>query len=186
MRRPSGNSSCDESIAAKWSDLRQYEEDQEAALREVHQVVGPDSGAREGGGGAKGRFHQLRKTSSKRFASIKSQISGMVNKGGSRGERRQGAPGEGGVSTTPGGEEGTQAGCGPLQSLGGRLRSSRSLQNLEQATKDSMRAMVDKTSYTASSMKHRYGSRVELSGKLTGKYDKFKDVDSDEENNQPY
>jgi len=185
MRRPS-EGSRDESIAAKWSDLRQYEEDQEAALREAHQVVGPDSGSREGGGGAKGRFHQLRKNSSKRFATIKSQISGMVNKGSSRGERRQGAPGEGGVSTTPGGEEGAQAGCGPLQSLGGRLRSSRSLQNLEQATKDSMRAMVDKTSYTASSMKHRYGSRVELSGKLTGKYDKFKDVDSDEENNQPY
>ena len=124
-------------------------------LSTIHQVVGQDSGGREGGG-AKGRFHQLRKTSSKRFATIKSQISGMVNKGGSRGERRQGAPGEGGVSTAPGGEEGAQAGCGPLQSLGGRLRSSRSLQNLEQATKDSMRAMVDKTSYTASSMKHRY------------------------------
>ena len=117
--------------------------------------MGNDSGTREGGG-AKGRFHQLRKNSSKRFATIKSQISGMVNKGGPRGERRQGAPGgEGGVSTTPGGEEGAQGGCGPLQSLGGRLRSSRSLQNLEQATKDSMRAMVDKTSYTASSMKHR-------------------------------
>ena len=38
MRRPSG-SSRDESIAAKWSDLRQYEEDQEAALREAHQVL---------------------------------------------------------------------------------------------------------------------------------------------------
>ena len=37
MRRPSG-SSRDESIAGKWSDLRQYEEDQEAALREAHQV----------------------------------------------------------------------------------------------------------------------------------------------------
>lgn len=184
MRRPSG-SSRDESVAAKWSDLRQYEEDQEAALREANQVVGLDSGTREAGG-AKGRFHQLKKNSSKRFATIKSQISGMVNKGGARGERRQGAPGEGGVSSTPGGEEMSQAGCGPLQSLGGRLRSSRSLQNLEQATKDSMRAMVDKTSYTASSMKHRYGSRVELSGKLTGKYDKFKDVDSDEENNRPF
>ena len=38
MRRPSG-SSRDESIAAKWSDLRQYEEDQEAALREAQQVL---------------------------------------------------------------------------------------------------------------------------------------------------
>ena len=38
MRRPSG-SSRDESIAAKWSDLRQYEEDQEAALREANQVL---------------------------------------------------------------------------------------------------------------------------------------------------
>ena len=37
MRRPS-EGSRDESIAAKWSDLRQYEEDQEAALREAHQV----------------------------------------------------------------------------------------------------------------------------------------------------
>ena len=86
----------------------------------------------------------------------------MVNKGGARGERRPGAPGEGGggVSTAPGGEEVTQAGCGPLQSLGGRLRSSRSLQNLEQATKDSMRAVVDKTSYTASNMKHRYNKHL--------------------------
>ena len=41
MRRPSGGSR-DESIAAKWSDLRQYEEDQEAALREAHQVFSPN------------------------------------------------------------------------------------------------------------------------------------------------
>ena len=38
MRRPSG-SSRDESVVAKWSDLRQYEEDQEAALREANQVL---------------------------------------------------------------------------------------------------------------------------------------------------
>ena len=126
-------------------------------------MIGQDPPAvREGGNSAKSRFHQLRKTSSKRFATIKSQISGMVNKGGARGERRPGAPGEGGggVSTAPGGEEVSQAGCGPLQSLGGRLRSSRSLQNLEQATKDSMRAVVDKTSYTASNMKHRYNKHL--------------------------
>lgn len=51
-----------------------------------------------------------------------------------------------------------------------------------------MRAVVDKTSYTASNMKHRYGSRLELSGKLTGKYDKFQDDadSSDEENCRPY
>ena len=125
-------------------------------------MIGQDPPAAREGGSAKSRFHQLRKTSSKRFATIKSQISGMVNKGGARGERRPGAPGEGGggVSTAPGGEEVTQAGCGPLQSLGGRLRSSRSLQNLEQATKDSMRAVVDKTSYTASNMKHRYNKHL--------------------------
>jgi len=65
-------------------------------------------------------------------------------------------------------------------------KTSRSLQNLEQATKDGVRAMGAQTSHTASNMKQRYSSRLELHGKLTGKYDKFKDdPESDEENYRP-
>lgn len=63
------------------------------------------------------------------------------------------------------------------------LKSSKSLQNLEQITRDSIRSVADKTSYIGQNLKHRYGSRVELN-RLTPKrfYEEFNDdVDSDEE-----
>lgn len=193
MRRPN-QTIRDESIAGKWADLRQYEEG-------VETTHGRDLQENEGDGGTlrealstRARLQQLKKNSSKRFASIKTQLSGIVLKSSKerkgRGEVKDGND-LNGVSSSPMGEDSSQSqpGCGSLNSistLGGRLRTSKSLQNLEQATKDGMRAVVDKTSYTASSMKHRYGSRLELTGKLTGKYDKFKDdPESDEENFRP-
>ena len=87
------------------------------------------------------------------------------------------------VSTSPMGDEPQQNGCGPLQSigiLGAKLKSSTSLHNLEITTKDSLRNVVDKTANMGENMKHKYGSRMNVS---RGKYDKFKDdPDSDEEN----
>ena len=63
--------------------------------------------------------------------------------------------------------------------LGTRIKSSRSLQNLEMSTKDTMRQVVEKTSNMGESMKHKYGSRINMN---TGNYDKFKDdPDSEDE-----
>ena len=61
--------------------------------------------------------------------------------------------------------------------LGARIKSSTSLQNLEMSTKDTMRQMVEKTSNVGESMKHKYGSRINMNT-----YDKFKDdPDSEDE-----
>jgi hypothetical protein len=87
------------------------------------------------------------------------------------------------ISNSPHGDDPPeQNGCGPLQGigmLGTRIKSSTSLQNLEMSTKDTMRQMAEKTSNMGESMKHKYGSRINMN---TGKYDKFKDdPDSEDE-----
>ena len=75
-----------------------------------------------------------------------------------------------------------QNGCGPLQGigmLGARIKSSTSLQNLEISTRDSLRQVVERTTNMGENMKHKYGSRMDMS---RGKYDKFKDdPDSEDE-----
>ena len=91
------------------------------------------------------------------------------------------------VNISPHGEDHPQQnGCGPLQSigmLGARIKSSKSLQNLEISTKDSLRQVVDRTTNMGENMKHKYGSRMDMN---RGKYDKFKDdQESDEENSEP-
>ena len=71
--------------------------------------------------------------------------------------------------------------AGALQSLGmigAKIRNSKSLQNLEVATLDNFRQIVDSTASAAENLKHKYGSRVELQNRA--KYDKFKD-DGDSE-----
>ena len=93
------------------------------------------------------------------------------------------------VNNSPHGEDEDhpqQNGCGPLQTigmLGARIKSSKSLQNLEISTKDSLRQVVDRTTNMGENMKHKYGSRMDMN---RGKYDKFKDdPECDEENSGP-
>ena len=85
-----------------------------------------------------------------------------------------------GVSQSPHGFQDNSSG-GALQSLGmigTKIRNSKSLQNLEVATLDNFRQIVDSTASAAENLKHKYGSRVELQNRA--KYDKFKD-DGDSE-----
>ena len=85
-----------------------------------------------------------------------------------------------GFSESPHGFQDNSSG-GALQSLGmigAKIRNSKSLQNLEVATLDNFRQIVDSTASAAENLKHKYGSRVELQNRA--KYDKFKD-DGDSE-----
>lgn len=196
MRRPSSNLERDESVSAKWQQLRQYEEQDmgdmgQADIVNSHQ---PQQQQQQEGGlkqkqTARGKLEQFKKNSAKRFSTIKSQIYGRYKKSDSNGRKES----DTGVAKTevcrsPAGEEGNNKnGCAPnsshvLPRLNG-LKSSKSLQNLEQITRDSIRSVADKTSYIGQNLKHRYGSRVELN-RLTPKrfYEEFNDdVDSDEE-----
>ena len=86
-----------------------------------------------------------------------------------------------GFSECPQGLQEHSSGGGALQSLGmigAKIRNSKSLQNLEVATLDNFRQIVDSTASAAENLKHKYGSRVELQNRA--KYDKFKD-DGDSE-----
>ena len=85
-----------------------------------------------------------------------------------------------GVSQSPLGPQEPPSG-GALHSLGAigtKIRNSKSLQNLEVATLDNLRQIVDTTSSAAENLKHKYGSRAELQNRA--KYEKFKD-DGDSE-----
>ena len=86
-----------------------------------------------------------------------------------------------GYSQSPLGFQDNSSAAGPLQSLGmigAKIRNSKSLQNLEVATLDNFRQIVDSTASAAENLKHKYGSRVELQNRA--KHDKFKD-DGDSE-----
>ena len=65
---------------------------------------------------------------------------------------------QGEICTSPqggGGGREEPGGCTPLQTVGAKIKGSKSLQNLEQATKDGFRQMVDKTQNVGTNMKQR-------------------------------
>lgn len=87
MRRPSSNLERDESVSAKWQQLRQYEEQDmgdlgQADIVNSHQPQQPQQ--QEGGlkqkQTARGKLEQFKKNSAKRFSTIKSQIYGRYKK----------------------------------------------------------------------------------------------------------
>jgi len=131
----------------------------------------------------KEKFIQFKKQSGRRFLNIKNQLSGKY--------RRANEEETSDVSTSPSGDQDIDtsgaANCGSMRSFGavGRgIKSSKSLQNLEQITKDSWRQVADKTTYLGQNLKHRYSSKVDIN-KLAPKmyYEELNgDCDSDEEN----
>lgn len=173
----------DESIACKWAKIREYDAQVADGERvQENQEVTETLTVRT-------KLQQLKKTSSRRLANIKSQFSGLYRKSESGRDKsvEQGQQSE--VSNSPNGAiEDDRGGCTSLGSMGvmgARIRSSKSLQNLEQATRDSLRQVVDKTQNMGSNIKHRYGgSRLDMTAQSTGgRYDKLTDdPDSDAEN----
>ena len=61
-----------------------------------------------------------------------------------------------------------------LEAVGSRMKNSRSLQNLESATFDSLRNVVEKTGGLGSNIRQRYGSHVDVA---FGKYEQLGDSD---------
>jgi len=120
------------------------------------------------------RLQQIKKSSSRTFAILKNQVSGIYRKSVTK-TTAPPTPSYSDVNNCPPGEDHPQQnGCGPLQTigmLGARIKSSKSLQNLEISTKDSLRQVVDRTTNMGENMKHKYGSRMDMN---RGKYDKFK------------
>eukprot|EP00092_Neocalanus_flemingeri_P032247 GFUD01035054.1.p1 GENE.GFUD01035054.1~~GFUD01035054.1.p1 ORF type:complete len:188 (-),score=62.32 GFUD01035054.1:142-705(-) len=178
------NKDSNESMASRWAQLRQYEDQvgdrvvEGTVDREMDEVIVNVT--------AMTRLQQIKESSSRTFANLKNQVSGIYRK--SRTKNTASTTSDcSDVNSSPHGDDPSQQnGCGPLQSigmLGARLKSSKSLQNLEIATKDSLKQVVDRTTNMGENMKHKYGSRMDMS---RGRYDKFKDdPDSDEENSGP-
>jgi len=190
MRRPSSNK--DQSVSSKWADLREYEaqlEQQDLSPDLPEQIVEDQRN--------KGKFQVFKEKSSKHISDIKNHLRIFKRKSENKMDRYKTGAGPGAgemetngeICTSPqgGGKEET-GGCTPLQSVGAKIRGSKSLQNLEQATKDGFRQMVDKTQNVGTNMKQRYGgSRLDMTAQSRcGKYDKMADDhDSDEENFHP-
>ena len=55
-----------------------------------------------------------------------------------------------------------------LESMGARIKSSKSLQSLELATADSLRSVKERTSGLSENMRRRYGSQMNVA---MGKYE---------------
>jgi len=179
-RRIEKFSSRDESVAGKWSDLREYEETMEQG--ETHRNGEQIEEETVQSSPTQSKLQQLKNNSIRKFHSIRNQISGIHRKSDS--DKNKGQTDQE-VSDSPNGEDESQNNCGPLSSVGTRIRTSRSLQNLEQVTKDTVRQVVGRTQNIGSNMKHRYGgSRMDITTRSrTGHYDKL--GDSDEENLGP-
>jgi len=172
----------DESVVSKWDQLKQYEEEtsgpeQATASRELREYERNNSLL------VVRTFQQIRESSSRTYSNIKNQVTELYRKTRSKtpGAPATGFPAPGaGFSQSPNGLQDNSS-AGALHSLGmigAKIRNSKSLQNLEVATLDNFRQIVDSTASAAENLKHKYGSRVELQNRA--KYDKFKD-DGDSE-----
>jgi hypothetical protein len=89
------------------------------------------------------------------------------------------------VSSSPNGEAQTpRNGYGAmrgLEAVGSRMKNSKSLQNLETATVDSLRTVVERTGGLGTNVRHRYGSHVDVA---RGKYEQLDDTENDAEGSQ--
>ena len=66
------------------------------------------------------------------------------------------------VSSCPNGETGVSGAIRSLESMGARIKSSRSLQSLELVTADSLRSVKERTSGLSENVKRRYGSQLNV------------------------
>jgi len=186
----------DESVGAKWNEMRDYERnisDEGLSVNTSTAAEEPPVKHSSQNLSTKQKFIQFKKQSSRRFFNIKNQLAGKYRRADDDEERRGGDPqgedrrieAQGEVSTSPAGANDARVNCGPKSfgAVGRGIKSSKSLQNLEQITKDSWRQVADRTSYFGQNLKHRCSSKVDLN-KLAPKmnYDSLQGYDSDEEN----
>ena len=72
-------------------------------------------------------------------------------------------------------QEVSRAPGGAMRTMENRIKSSKSLQNLESATAESLRSVRERTSDLGENVRRRYGSQFNLSGK----YQQLPDDDID-------
>ena len=88
-------------------------------------------------------------------------------------EQRQAEAGQAGT------EEVSRAPGGTIRNLESRMKSSKSLQNLESATVESLRSVRERTSELGENVRRRYGSQFNVAcGKYEHLPDDTEDIDS--------
>ena len=134
---------------------------------------------------ARKKFQEMKRQSMKKLSNLKSHLTGGISstgvgskfKSNSSTNMNSRAMSSYGVSTAPGGSnhmDPEKRGGGMLP----RIRASKSMQNLEQITRDSYFNLRDKTT----NLKAIYSSRIELRAeKPSCQYDELSDDDEDEE-----
>jgi len=133
---------------------------------------------------ARKKLQEIKRQSMKKLSNLKNQITGGGSTSGVNSKSKSNlstnmnsrAMSSYGVSTAPGGSNGTETekrGYGVLN----RIRASKSMQNLDQITRDSYFNLRDKTS----NLKAIYSSRIELRAeKPSSHYDELSDEEDDE------
>lgn len=188
LRRPV-STYRDESVEAKWSDIREYDRDFEAG-----KVVGSGGGggsSQRGSAGtpdsesfkltlsAREKFVEFKRNSGRKLVSMKNQLAGRYKKAEYRdGDYRSD------ICTSPTGSDSRPSSViGNIGAVGRGIKSSKSLQNLEQITKDGLRQVADRTSYIGQNLKHRCSSKLDLN-QLAPKqrhYEELNDAESDDD-----
>jgi len=133
---------------------------------------------------ARKKFQEMKRQSMKKLSNLKSQLTGGSSSSGVSSKFKSNSStnmnsrdmSSYGVSTAPGGSN-----CMDPEKRGGgmlpRIRASKSMQNLEQITRDSYFNLRDKTT----NLKAIYSSRVELRAeKPSSQYDELSDEEDDE------
>eukprot|EP00092_Neocalanus_flemingeri_P003615 GFUD01003879.1.p1 GENE.GFUD01003879.1~~GFUD01003879.1.p1 ORF type:complete len:187 (+),score=88.49 GFUD01003879.1:149-709(+) len=181
MPRQRNIQDSDVSMASKWDQLSQEEDqlgDKEVDMKVDREMKSEEEEVVEAVT-VKTRLQQMRESSSRTFVSLKNQVSEIYRKSWTK-TTASTTTEKSDVSSSPQGDDPPQQSNGMM---GARIKSSTSFQNLEISAKDSLRQVVDMTTNMGENMKHKYGSRMDMS---RGKYDKLKDdPESDEENSEP-
>ena len=185
-----------ETVEGKWEQLQQYEarwqhQQQQEGFNSMGTTASTTSSASSTSSAGsvdpghhqnaskpkhQSKFQQMKRNSIKKLSSLKTQLTGLTRSGRHRGHADYGA-----VSTAPDGAGGPDHGVIP------RIRASKSMQNLEQITRDGYYNLRE----MKTSLKEKYNSRQELrQGRPTSYYAEFwdeydpdvvKDPDMDEE-----
>ncbi|XP_023342989.1 uncharacterized protein LOC111712569 [Eurytemora carolleeae] len=164
MRRPV-TTYRDESVGAKWNELQDYEKDVDSngGLNRPSLTIQTRSPKIQMT--TKEKISEFRKLSSRRLYDIKNQLSGKYRlKLSDTTKYLPNKVTRSDISTSPTGSDKDQraGGARSISGVGRGIKSSKSLQNLEQITKDGWRQVADKTSYLGQNLKHKYSSKVDI------------------------
>ena len=165
-----------ETVEAKWEQLQYYEsnqwqqhQDQGFSSLASSSTTSSSSSASSTSSERKTKFQQMKQQSLKKLSSWKSQFSSLTSGGSRKSTHTQTTINDlYNVSTAPDGSGAKTGGVLP------RIRASKSMQNLEQITRDSYYNLRD----ISTNLKQKYNSRLELrQAKPATQYDELWDED---------